>query len=232
MNSISLDLNEAFISIQGEGKTTGRRSLFLRTSGCNLNCKGCDTFHNTINLQMTAKNIQQVCYKNNVYNVIFTGGEPMLQQDSIALIISEIMKDSDEYTFEIETNGTIAPKYKELEKNINQWNISPKISPMIVNVWKTSYSLLYQLKNLSSYIIKIPFVVSESNNLTLNSFIISYNLDKSNIWLMPYSRDKEEYFIEAESVWNYCIQNGYNFSTRLQLLHSDNKELVDIGKKV
>ena len=38
-----LKLSEIFYSIQGEGVSIGRPSVFLRTALCNLKCKWCDT---------------------------------------------------------------------------------------------------------------------------------------------------------------------------------------------
>jgi organic radical activating enzyme len=36
-------LSEIFVSFQGEGAHVGRRHLFVRTAGCNLRCRYCDT---------------------------------------------------------------------------------------------------------------------------------------------------------------------------------------------
>jgi 7-carboxy-7-deazaguanine synthase len=36
-------ISEIFYSIQGEGELTGVPSVFIRTSGCNLRCRWCDT---------------------------------------------------------------------------------------------------------------------------------------------------------------------------------------------
>ena len=36
-------ISEIFYSIQGGSELTGVPSVFIRTSGCNLRCNGCDT---------------------------------------------------------------------------------------------------------------------------------------------------------------------------------------------
>ncbi|MDI6738507.1 MAG: radical SAM protein, partial [Nanoarchaeota archaeon] len=38
-----MNINEIFLSIQGEGLNMGLPTIFVRTAGCNLRCSYCDT---------------------------------------------------------------------------------------------------------------------------------------------------------------------------------------------
>jgi 7-carboxy-7-deazaguanine synthase len=98
-------INEIFYSIQGEGKWMGLPSIFIRTTGCNLRCSYCDTKYS----YKEGKKISQ----NKIFDTIkvfpckhicITGGEPLLQKETIELIEKIINKD---YFVCIETNGSI-----------------------------------------------------------------------------------------------------------------------------
>jgi len=101
-------LNEWFISPQGEGPQMGVRSLFIRLSGCNLNCHMCDSkyasLHTNVSRAELLKTIKQA-YGKGVRNVVWTGGEPSLQIVDIKDTIASCPFDM---THSIETNGEVA----------------------------------------------------------------------------------------------------------------------------
>ncbi len=100
---------EIFYSIQGESTYSGLPCVFVRTSGCNLRCSYCDTKY--AYEEGSELSVSEVFNKVNFYNcklVEITGGEPLLQKDSINNLI-ELLLDNG-YTVLIETNGSISLK--------------------------------------------------------------------------------------------------------------------------
>jgi len=73
-----IKISEIFHSIQGEGKHAGVNSIFLRLSGCDLQCSFCDTLYHKQGKQMSVEEIKKEIKKYNSYNLVITGGEPLL----------------------------------------------------------------------------------------------------------------------------------------------------------
>ena len=142
-----LAISEVFYSIQGEGKTIGIPSVFVRLGGCNLMCGGMGTqfdgeLHNgaewrcdSVEVWMKAlsKEVQDVLPKDcveaikNDAHLIITGGEPTMQQSGLKSFMQYVKEHINEKAyFEIETNGTIMPD-EYLLKNIDLFNCSPKL---------------------------------------------------------------------------------------------------------
>lgn len=96
-------LNEIFYSIQGEGLNAGMSAIFIRLSGCNINCDFCDTDH-SLKMRLTELEILKTVQTYPCFNIIITGGEPLLQ-DLKPLV--KLLQDEG-YMVGVETNGTFA----------------------------------------------------------------------------------------------------------------------------
>ena len=107
---------EIFHSVQGEGYHTGIPHVFVRFGNCNLRCEWCDTDFLKYDVMKIPEIISQI-KKFDCKRVIFTGGEPTLQD--LNTIGSELKKEG--YHLSIETNGT-----KIVDPIIDWICVSPK----------------------------------------------------------------------------------------------------------
>ena len=67
MNNVSFEktpIIDLFVSVHGEGSLVGKRSIFVRTSGCNLRCKFansiCDTPYSSYAPEQSKFSIEDV----------------------------------------------------------------------------------------------------------------------------------------------------------------------------
>jgi 7-carboxy-7-deazaguanine synthase len=102
LESPTLKVNKIFASIQGEGLQIGEPMVFLRLSGCNLNCEWCDTQYHHEGTEMTIRSILSDILDFRIKTVFITGGEPTIQNIK-PLIIS--LKKFGCYVI-LQTNGT------------------------------------------------------------------------------------------------------------------------------
>jgi len=83
----NLRITEIFHSLQGESRTVGVPTVFVRLTGCPLRCQYCDTayaFSGGELIELSAI-INKVAAYNCGY-VTVTGGEPLAQPECIALL--------------------------------------------------------------------------------------------------------------------------------------------------
>lgn len=100
-----LIVNEIFHSIQGESSFSGFPCVFVRLTYCNLRCTYCDTayaFHE--GKPMSLDEILLAVREFGCPLVEVTGGEPLLQKDSLELL-SRLCDEG--YTVLLETGGSL-----------------------------------------------------------------------------------------------------------------------------
>jgi 7-carboxy-7-deazaguanine synthase len=94
-----------FKSIQGEGRTMGAPTTFVRTSGCPLRCTYCDTKQAyEEGAMMDLETIMKAVKKHGAKHVCLTGGEPLMQRDAPKLI-KRLLEEG--YNVVVETNGAM-----------------------------------------------------------------------------------------------------------------------------
>ena len=103
-----MQLVEKFVSINGEGAHAGELAAFLRFKGCNLRCSYCDTrWANEADVpydEASPQSLADWAAAQGVCNVTLTGGEPLLQQELVALVALLLQQN---LRVEIETNGSV-----------------------------------------------------------------------------------------------------------------------------
>lgn len=117
---LMLQLAEIFYSIQGEGAYTGTPAVFVRLAGCNLSCDFCDTDYSLKFFETVEGVVDRVRdVGGSCPMVILTGGEPLAQRETIA-VIEALRRDG--RRVHIESNGTL---FTELPPDV--WLcVSPK----------------------------------------------------------------------------------------------------------
>lgn len=98
-----LTINEIFFSIQGESYLSGWPCIFIRLTGCHQRCTYCDTEYAFYEGQkMTLENILAKIKKYPCQNVLITGGEPLLQENTVVLMQELLNR---QYKVAVETGG-------------------------------------------------------------------------------------------------------------------------------
>jgi len=101
----ALRITEIFCSLQGESKSVGLPTVFVRLTGCPLRCQYCDTTYAFSGGQWMS--IDEVMSKVHQYDtpwITVTGGEPLAQKNCLRLLTQ--LCDSG-YQVSLETSGAV-----------------------------------------------------------------------------------------------------------------------------
>lgn len=220
--------DKPFYTIQGEGELTGIPSVFIRTSGCNLRCRWCDTPYASWKPEGRDWSIEEIVSEVNQHptqHCVITGGEPMIAK-GIHELVAALKKHSKMIT--IETAGTVLPNGIACDLA----SLSPKLSnstpepgeiadgwiekherrrrqPEIIRAWLEAYPS-HQLK----------FVVADTGDLEeIEELLASVgpDIDPLRVLLMPEGTTTEVIRGRDESLIDLCKDRGYRYCNRLHI---------------
>jgi 7-carboxy-7-deazaguanine synthase len=101
-------VNEIYKAISGESRFMGWPCTLVRLTGCHIRCSWCDSEHSFSGGQsMTVDAIVEQVQDNGLRTVLLTGGEPLLQAESVDLM--QALLDNG-YRVLLETSGTLMSK--------------------------------------------------------------------------------------------------------------------------
>ncbi|GAB3680454.1 7-carboxy-7-deazaguanine synthase QueE [Salinarchaeum chitinilyticum] len=230
----ALPINELFYSLQGEGKLAGVPSVFVRTSGCNLRCWFCDSYHTSWEPTGAWLTIDELVDEISEYkaaeHVVLTGGEPMIH-DATEQLLQEL--DDRGFHTTVETNGTI---YREAP--IDLASISPKLTsstpteeldPKGEGEWAERHeNRRIDMDALSglvdAYDSQLKFVVTDPDDMaeiedlfTRLQETTDAEIHNDDVLLMPEGRTREELDERRESVAELAQEHGYRYTPRLHV---------------
>ena len=230
---MKVPISEIFYSLQGEGDSSGVPAVFIRLGGCNLMCGGQGTqfdkqLHNgatwrcdTIEVWMKAKAIElEKAFTKEITNailndaiVVITGGEPLMQQKNVQLIIDYVKAINENTIIEIETNGTIMPNESIL--NTCKFNCSPKLSNSgMEEDLRLKEDVLRKLNDFNT-IFKIVISSKDDFSEVVNKFLPIIGTQK--LYLMPAGSSKNELKHTRQLTAELCKTNYIKFTDRLHI---------------
>ena len=154
-------------------------------------------------------------------HLVVTGGEPLLQQQPLASLLSKLKKRKDCFV-EIETNGSVRAS-EALQGLVDQWNVSPKLESSGNSVYsREKKECMNSFALLGNAFFK--FVVQTKDDLEeVESLVRRYSIRPSKVILMP--EGTEAAILRERTIWlsEICENRGYRLTPRLHILLWGNK---------
>jgi len=230
-----MKLSESFFcSLQGEGPLSGTPSLFIRTSGCTLNCPFCDTKfawkNGSINLDIE-EILDELEEKKVINHIVITGGEPLLecnhkeletflnQLDAFNITFETTLLSGSDVLFESTARRELV-RYGLLFLRDFHYVISPKFDPRCYP-FSVSKEDIFKFYGDSIRGFNACFkLIYDKNDLDISEFIEKSKVNLDNLWIMPMTPipfDKELYKKSCENTAEFCIKKGLKYSPRIHI---------------
>lgn len=228
----TLDFHSMFLTIQGEGPFTGRKAVFIRLAGCNLQCPNCDTEYTQGRQHEFQKDLAQRAadlWRGKDFGLLFadnrsrplaviTGGEPLRQE--IGPLVRHLLNFG--FEVQIESNGVFAPTQILFELLMFHSHCHLIVSPKTSRVHDDCHRLARAFKYVLSY-----DQVEPTDGLPLRALMHKASPHiarpnekfKGDIYVNPEdSKDPIINRLNLEAVVNSCMKHGYIAGIQLHKL--------------
>ena len=215
---------EIFHSLQGEGLLVGVPSAFIRTTGCNLRCRWCDSPYTSwepVGEPMSIDEILASVAAFRCRHVVVTGGEPLLIPDVVPLC-AELRRAGHHLT--IETAGTV---FRPVECDL--MSLSPKLSNSTPHTREGGrFALRHEQLRLQPEVIRdlmglaeyqLKFVIERSEDIAevLELLAVLPAVPADRVLLMPQGLTRDDLDRRASWLAESCKQHGFRFCSRLHI---------------
>jgi 7-carboxy-7-deazaguanine synthase len=211
---------ELFTSLQGEGVLAGVPSFFIRTSGCNLRCRWCDTPYTSWRPEGRRLRVAEIvghAASSSCRHVVVTGGEPLLQRE-IGALTAALAAAGHHVT--VESAGTVAPAF-----DCDLLSLSPKTANSDPSgSWRERHrDLRADAGPLAALLAahreyQLKFVVEDETDLDeILVLVARLQAPRDRVLLMPQGATAAEVAARAPAVARLCLCHGFRFSPRLHL---------------
>lgn len=220
-------ISEIFHSIQGEGALTGVPSVFVRTSGCNLRCRWCDTPYASWSPEGSEMSVDQILDEVRRYparHCVLTGGEPMVARGIHDL--AERLR-AEGYHITIETAGTLPPDGIACDLT----SLSPKLAhstpepSLFGEGWTKRHDSLRLLPDVLRQWIghgpfQLKFVLQDKSQISEIDALLDLldcGIEPHHIQILPEGTTSEKLAGRAEELVSLCLERGFRFCHRLHI---------------
>jgi 7-carboxy-7-deazaguanine synthase len=196
-------------------------SVFVRLAGCPLRCSWCDTryaWDAAAGTEMKVADILQHLSQWPARHAVLTGGEPLVTDDPAELVDLAGSLKARGYHVTVETAGlAFVP-----DLACDLMSISPKLEHAwpggILSAGSQWGRALRRLVDRYDY--QLKFVVSSPADAERIGEMLGWltGVDPMKVLLMPQAQTREAWLERSPGVAQMCLDNGWTFGNRLQIL--------------
>lgn len=197
-----------FKSIQGESSDSGIPCTFVRLFGCNVGCSYCDQYQpKEDKKRISVGNLVYKIRKMRCKNVCITGGEPLIQEETIVLVYELVDLG---YNVSIETSGCVP-----IEKD--SYNRSFKYV-MDIKCPSSGVSHKNKYENLLNLMTKdeVKYVIKDREDYNFMRKVMKKYPTSAKILVSPMFDENNKPVIGKELV-NWILEDGLNVRVQIQL---------------